>query len=62
MMTELLLDHLTKKLRIPMIAAQYRSLAREAEERNLTYQEYLLALLESESESREENQRQRRLK
>ncbi|MCP3742784.1 IS21-like element helper ATPase IstB [Rossellomorea sp. BNER] len=62
MTTELLLDHLTKKLRIPMIAAQYRSLAREAEEHNLTYEEYLLALLESESESREENQRQRRLK
>jgi DNA replication protein DnaC len=62
MTTELLLDHLTKQLRIPTIAAQYRSLAREAEERNLSYEEYLLALLEAESESREENQRQRRLK
>lgn len=62
MTTELLLDHLTKQLRIPTIAAQYRSLAREAEERNLSYEEYLLALLEAESESRDENQRQRRLK
>src|SRR3954447_8780839 len=62
MTTELLLDHLTKQLRIPTIAAQYRSLAREAEGRNLSYEEYLLALFEAESDSREENQRQRRLK
>jgi uncharacterized protein involved in exopolysaccharide biosynthesis len=40
---------------MPTIAAQYRSLAREAEENNLIYEEYLLALLEVESESREEN-------
>jgi DNA replication protein DnaC len=60
--TELLLDHLTKQLRIPTIAVQYRFLAREAEDRNLRYEEFLLALLEAESESREENQRQRRLK
>lgn len=40
----------------------YRSLAREAEERNLRYEEYLLALLEAEVESRDENQKQRRLK
>jgi DNA replication protein DnaC len=62
MTTELLLDHLTKQLRIPTVASNYRSLAREAEERNLSYEEYLLALLESEAESREENQKQRRLK
>jgi DNA replication protein DnaC len=62
MTTELLLDHLTKQLRIPTIAANYRSLAREAEERNLSYEEYLLALLEAEAEIREENQKQRRLK
>jgi DNA replication protein DnaC len=60
--TELLLDHLTKQLRMPTVASHYRSLAREAEERNLSYEEYLLALLEAESESREENQKQRRLK
>jgi DNA replication protein DnaC len=62
MTTELLLDHLTKQLRIPTIASNYRSLAREAEERNLSYEEYLLALLEAEAEIREENQKQRRLK
>lgn len=62
MNTELLLDHLTKQLRLPTIGRQYRSLAREAEERNLSYEEYLLALLETEAQTREENQRQRRLK
>lgn len=62
MTTELLLDHLTKQLRMPTVSKNYRSLAREAEEHNLSYEEYLLALLEAESESREENQKQRRLK
>lgn len=62
MTTELLLDHMTKQLRMPSVARQYRSLAREAEERNLSYEEYLLALLEVEVATREENQRQRRLK
>lgn len=62
MTTELLLDHMTKQLRMPTIAKQYRSLAREAEERNLSYEGYLLALLEVEVQSREENQKQRRLK
>lgn len=62
MTTEILLDHITKQLRMPTIAKQYRSLAREAEERNLRYEEYLLALLEAEAQVRDENQRQRRLK
>jgi DNA replication protein DnaC len=62
MTTELLVDHLTKQLRMLTIHKQYRSLAREAEERNLSYEEYLLALLEVEIEMRDENQKQRRLK
>jgi DNA replication protein DnaC len=62
MKTELLIDHMAKQLRMPALANQYRSLAREAEERNLRYEEYLLALLEVEVQTREENQRQRRLK
>lgn len=62
MTTELLLDHITKQLRMPTVAKQYRSLAREAEERNLSYEEFLLALLETEVQTREENQKQRRLK
>lgn len=62
MNTELMLDHIVKQLRIPTIGRQYRSLAREAEERNLSYEGYLLALLETELQTREENQRHRRLK
>ncbi|WP_110927700.1 IS21-like element helper ATPase IstB [Bacillus massiliglaciei] len=62
MNAEIMLDHIVKQLRMPTIGRQYRSLAREAEERNLSYEEYLLALLETELETREENQRQRRLK
>jgi DNA replication protein DnaC len=62
MNTEIMLDHIVKQLRMPTIGRQYRSLAREAEERNLRYEEYLLALLETELQTREENQRQRRLK
>jgi DNA replication protein DnaC len=62
MNTEIMLDHIVKQLRMPTIGRQYRSLAREAEERNLRYEEYLLALLETELQTREENQKQRRLK
>ncbi|KHF37746.1 IS21-like element helper ATPase IstB [Halalkalibacter okhensis] len=62
MNTEMMLDHIVKQLRMPTIGRQYRSLAREAEERNLSYEGYLLALLETELQTREENQRQRRLK
>lgn len=62
MNTEIILDHIVKQLRMPTIGRQYRSLAREAEDRNLSYEEYLLALLEGELQTREENQRQRRLK
>jgi DNA replication protein DnaC len=45
---ELLLDSVTKRLKLPTIRQQFRSLAREAEERNLSYEAYLLALLEQE--------------
>jgi DNA replication protein DnaC len=62
MKTELMLDHITKQLRTPTIAKHYRALARDAEERNLSYEDYLLALLEIEVQTREENQKQRRLK
>ncbi|MFZ2463921.1 MAG: IS21-like element helper ATPase IstB [Caldibacillus thermoamylovorans] len=62
MNTEIMLDHIVKQLRMPTIGKQYRSLAREAEERNLSYEQFLLALLEAELQTREENQRQRRLK
>lgn len=59
--TEMLLDNLTKQLKLPTIRKQYRSLAREAEERNLSYEAYLLALFEQEQTVREANQRQQKL-
>lgn len=62
MTATLLLEHVTKQLKTPAIAKHYKSLAREAEDRNLSYEEYLLTLLELEVQAREENQRQRRLK
>jgi DNA replication protein DnaC len=58
---ELLLDSVTKRLKLPTIRQQYRSLAREAEERNLSYEAYLLALLEQEVMIREANQKQQKL-
>ncbi len=59
--TELLLDSLTKQLKLPTICKQYRSLAREAEERDSSYEAYLLALLEQEQTVREEKLRQQKL-
>lgn len=62
MTVELLLDNYIKRLKMPTLAKNYRAVAREAEERNLRYEEYLLALLEQELQTREENQRQQRLR
>lgn len=62
MNTKLMLDHIVTQLRMPTIGRQYRSLAREAEERNISYEGYLLALLETELQAREENQKQSWLK
>lgn len=60
--TELMVDHLLKRLKLPTMARQYRSMAREAEERNLSYEAYLLALIEAEGQSRDDNQRESRLR
>jgi len=46
--TEILLNHIVKQLRMPTIGKQYRSIAWEAEERNLSYKQFLLVLLEAE--------------
>jgi DNA replication protein DnaC len=62
MSAEMMIDHLLKRLRLPTIGKQYRSLAREAEEQNSSYESFLLALLEQEAQIREENQRQARLR
>lgn len=62
MTTELLLSHYLKQLRLPSMARHYVAIARDAENRSLSYEAYLLALLEQEARTREENQRQQRLK
>lgn len=51
-----------KRLKLPAIARSYREIAREAAERNQTYTDYLLALLEQEIIHREEASLKRRLK
>ena len=62
MTTDLLLAHHLKQLRLPTIAKQYASLAREAMEHGLSYETYLLTLVEQETATREENQRQLRMR
>lgn len=62
MTVDLLLEHYMKQLKLPTLGKLYKSMAREAEERNMGYEAYLAALLEQELQVREENQRQQRLK
>lgn len=62
MANKLLLSDYLKRLRLPVIKALYQKLAREAEEHNLSYEDYLLALLEEETIVREENALRRRIR
>lgn len=48
-----------KKLRMPQAAKVYGSMAREAEDNNLSYEDYLLGVLEQEIAQRENNRIQR---
>lgn len=60
--TTLLLETYLKRLRLPTIARQYQTLARDAVQRNCTCEEYLCALLEQEVLAREESRRKLRVK
>jgi DNA replication protein DnaC len=51
-----------KKLRLPSVAQHYRKLASQAAQGNLTHEQFLLALLEQEVQSQEENTRKTRIK
>jgi DNA replication protein DnaC len=62
MTTKFLLSHYLKQLRLPSVARHYAAMARDAQDKSLGYEEYLLASLEQEARTREENQRQQRLK
>ena len=45
---KMLIEAYLKKLKMPQVAKTYESLAREAADNNLDYEEYLLCVLEQE--------------
>ncbi|MGI6747217.1 MAG: IS21-like element helper ATPase IstB [Anaerovoracaceae bacterium] len=56
---KMLLEAYLKKLKMPQAAKVYESMAREAVDNNLDYEEYLLGVLEQEIHQRENNRIQR---
>ncbi len=56
---KMLLEAYLKKLKMPQAAIVYESMAREAVDNNLDYEEYLLGVLEQEIHQRENNRIQR---
>jgi DNA replication protein DnaC len=62
METDLLLRQYCQQLRLPALAANYRRFAEDAARANLTYDRFLVALLEGELQQRAANQEQRRLR
>jgi DNA replication protein DnaC len=59
---KLLIETYFKKLKMPQAAKVYVSLAREAADNNLDYEEYLLCVLEQEVQQRESNRIQRSIR
>lgn len=55
----MLIETYFKKLKMPQASKIYQSMAREAEDNNLSYEEYLLGILEQEITQRESNRIQR---
>lgn len=62
MESELLLRHYLKRLRLPVTAREYPRLAREAIERNLSHEDFLLGVLEQEVLHRDETSEKTRIK
>lgn len=58
-LNKMLLEAYLKKLKMPQATKTYESLAREAADNNLGYEEYLLGVLEQEIHQRENNRIQR---
>jgi len=56
---KMLLETYLKKLKMSQVAKVYESMAREAADNNLDYEEYLLGVLEQEIHQRENNRIQR---
>ena len=57
----LLLEEYLRRLRLPVLLARYPKVAQEAAQRNLSYEGFLLALLNEEATQRDENMQKRRL-
>ena len=53
--THMLIQSYFKQLKMPQASKVYQSMAREAEDNNLSYEEYLLGVLEQEITQRESN-------
>jgi len=62
METTMLLETYLKQLRLPTFLQNYRKFAEDAAQANLSYDRYLLALVEQEVAQREKNRRVRRIK
>jgi DNA replication protein DnaC len=62
METDLLLRQYCQQLRLPALAANYRRFAEDAARANLSYDRFLVALLEGELQQRAVHQEQRRLR
>lgn len=62
MKSELLLKHYLKKLKLPTILREYRSIADNCAKDNVGYSEFLLRLFERESLDREKRAAERRIK
>jgi DNA replication protein DnaC len=58
----LLLETHLKKLRLPTFHRYYQAVSRQAEKGNFTYEQFLLALVEQEVNTREENTRTQRIR
>lgn len=61
MSVDVRLSILLRQMRLPTVASNYRKFAQEATQSRQSYEEYLLALLEQESDQREINRRKRRV-
>lgn len=62
MSRDLLIESHLRRLKLPAVRRLYKELARDAAERNKSYEDYLLALLEQEVIQREESQLRHRLR
>jgi DNA replication protein DnaC len=58
---QMLLEAYLKRLKLPAMLAHYQEMARQAEQGNQTFEGYLLALSELETQQRDENAYKRRV-